>query len=368
MRIAVNLLPYKNYEGVETYIVNILNHIAREYPEIELVLIKHTHSPAFLNLKGNNISNYIIETKKKSGWYILLLSQTIIYKALMDIDPDFLFCPYPHVPLFYPKTVVTIYDCAYDRFPEESYFAMRVYMKLMFLSIKLFSKKIITISTASKKEIVDLWHISPARIETVYIALPDGFSSYQEEKSLIPQYRLIPKKYFVFVGFARPRKNLEGVLRAFAEFNKRNPNYQLVLIGKQNVRSEFVLRHAEELGIREKIIITGYVSEDQKKSLCKNALAVVFPSFYEGFGLPILEGQSLGVPVLTSDISSMPEIGGDGAYYVDPYSSKSIADGLEVLARNKNIRDGIVKNGYKNKERFSFNKAAQETVRVFRSI
>lgn len=349
--------------------VNVLQQIAEKYSEIELVLIKHTYSPDFLNIKGANVRDFIIPSNSASGPKILWLGQTKIYKALKDIAPDFLFCPYPHVPFFYRKTVTTVHDCAYDHFPKESYFTIRLYMKLMFLSIKLFAPRIITVSDASKKDLAMTWHIDPNRIIAVHTALPQiPVVEIKDADHLLNRYGLCRQKYFIFVGAARPRKNLLGIVRAFKQFSGEFRDYRLVLVGRRDAEFDKIAEEVTEMGIQDEVILTGYISEVEKILLYKEACAVVFPSLYEGFGLPILEGQTVGVPVVTSNNSSMPEVGGAAALYVDPYSTDSIAGGLKKIASDVSLRSELVKKGFENIKKFSFEKTARETVKIFEEI
>jgi len=169
------------------------------------------------------------------------------------------------------------------------------------------------------------------------------------------------------VGTIQPRKNLERLIRAFNKIYYHNKNYKLVIAGSKGWLSDEIYGLPKKLGIETQVKFLGYVEDRKLPVLYSRAIALVFPSLFEGFGLPILEAQACGCPVITSNISSMPEVAGKGALFVDPYSVESIKDGM-VKIMNKDLRFKIKDSGFNNVKRFSWEKCAKETLKVLENL
>jgi glycosyltransferase involved in cell wall biosynthesis len=265
--------------------------------------------------------------------------------------------------------VVAIHDCAYDRFKEESENILsKTYIRAMFYGAKYFSKKIITVSNFSKKELIGLYKIDPKKIEVIYEGVPElpevdeGFI-----QKTLAKFK-INKPYFLYIGNWRPRKNLPGLIKAFKLFRGKSFDYLLVIGGRKDKRFLDLEKEIKNNQLEGKVILTDTLSREEVSALYRKAIALTFPSFYEGFGLPVLEAQSLGVPVLTSNTSSLPEVAGEGALYVDPYNAEEIARGMERIAFDENLRRDLIKKGYENIKRFSWERAAKELLKVFKEV
>jgi len=165
-------------------------------------------------------------------------------------------------------------------------------------------------------------------------------------------------KYLLFVGRLETKKNLVRVVCAFADFSKKHPDFRLILAGKRGHGFKEILKKVQELELMHKVIMPGYISEDEKDALLIHCQAFIFTSLYEGFGLPILEAFAQGKPVLTSNVSSMPEVGGKVAVYADPYDTDSIARGMEKVLKI----DGEA--GKRRATEFSWEKASKKTLKV----
>ena len=366
MKIAINLLSYVRYQGIEVYTVNLIAALAKNFPEDQFVLIKNPFSPAFFNISAPNVSEYIVPVPAPRKHLLAIAQQLEIGRAMKKTGADVLFCTSPAAPFFLKNKVVTIHDCAYDRFPEFANLPSKLYFKAMFYAAKYFSRGVITVSGFSRKELIDLYGFSPERVHAVYSALPELPSvSESVERATLEKFGLHRGGYFLYVGNTRPRKNILGLLKAYALFAKSEA-YQLVLVGKTDTRFLNIAAEIKKLGIMRGVVQTGFVSDEEKAALYRGSAALAFPSFYEGFGFPVLEAQSLGVPVITSNTSSLPEIGGSGALYVDPYRPEDIAAAMEKIAADGHVREELVHEGCENVKRFSWDRAAQETMAVLR--
>ncbi len=366
MKIAINLLPSLSYQGIEAYSVNLINALAENFPDDEFVLIKSPFSPDFFDFHHKNVSAYVIPVKRPRKYLLAIAQQRKIKKAMKDTGADILFCPSPAAPFFIKNKIVTIHDCAYDRFPEFANLASKLYFKAMFYAAKHYSKGVITVSEFAKKELVGLYGFRTTQVYAIPLALPESpaiADAAQEE--VLKKFNAKKRRYFFYIGDTRPRKNILGLLCAFALFPRRE-NYKLVLAGKIEKRFLDVADEAKKLHVADSIVQTGFVSDEEKVALYKNAVALIFPSYYEGFGLPVLEAQSFGTPVITSEISSLPEVGGEGALYIDPYNPYAIVSAMDTLLDDIVITERLVMAGYKNIGRFSWNRTATETMAVLR--
>ncbi|PIQ67462.1 hypothetical protein COY25_04615 [Candidatus Uhrbacteria bacterium CG_4_10_14_0_2_um_filter_41_7] len=362
MKVAVNLLPYSSYQGIETYTRNLINEMIK-IDGVELILIKHQETPDFFDF-GDKVTEVIVPFKKVSKAGVAIYLQTGIYFLLLKLKPDVLLSTSPASPYFYSKNVITFHDCAYDRFREFANIFSKYYFKSMYIAAKYFARKIITISEFSKRELIDVYKIKPSKIAVVLEgppALPKVTITAVDE---VKQDFNIHGKYFFYVGNSRPRKNLKRLIEAFGAFQKENSSYKLIIAGKIDNRFEDIDGIIAKFQLADSVVRTGFVTDEQKVALLKGAVALVFPSLYEGFGLPVLEAQTLGVPVITSHTSSLPEVGGNSVYYVDPYSEKSITEALSVLVADKELCSRLVEKGFENIKSFSWKQTAFQTLAV----
>jgi glycosyltransferase involved in cell wall biosynthesis len=367
MKIAINLLPYASYQGIETYTVNLISALARNFPNDQFILLKSPFSPKFLTVAAPNVSEYIIPVSGARKYLLAIAQQIKVKNAMRETGADILFCTSPAGPLFLKNKIVTIHDCAYDRFPESTNIFLKWYFKAMFYAAKYRSRGVVTISEFSKKELVDLYGFRAERVHAIYSALPELPAVNDVfQAGMLEKFGIEKGKYFFSIGNTRPRKNIGGLLGAFARFS-RLQDYKLVLAGKMDTRFMDVSTEATKLGIASHVIQTDFISDEEKVALYKGAVALAFPSYYEGFGFPVLEAQSLGVPVITSNTSSLPEVGGSqGAVYVDPYNVQSIASAMEKMVADGPLHEELIAAGRENVKRFSWDKTAKETMEVLR--
>ena len=275
---------------------------------------------------------------------------------------DLLFIPAHAAPLIHIKglkTVITVHDLGAEYLPKAHQLKQRLYLKLITKFQLKNASKLIAVSTATKIDLVKKIGINPHKISIVH----EGYNEklFKPAKSDTQASSLMP--YFIFVGTVQPRKNLERIIKAFALYLRGE--IKLVIVGSKGWLSDEIYKLPKKLGIEDSVKFLGYVSDGDLPKLYSQAQALVFPSLFEGFGLPILEAQACGCPVLTSKISSMPEVGGKGVVYVDPYSVDDIIRGMKEVSKN---REKVVKAGFGNIKRFSWEKCARETLKVLESL
>jgi glycosyltransferase involved in cell wall biosynthesis len=366
MRIGINLIPFSSVQGIEIFSRNIISELLKIDHQDEFFILSTENIPDILSFfRARTIEVKGVKIKYSKAIY----QQTGIYFVLKKYKIDLLFSPSPAAPFFYKNKIVVIHDCAYDRFKEFDNLLSKTYFRLMFYGAKYFSKKIITVSNFSKKELIELYKINPEKIEVIYEGVPE-LPEVKEEfiQQTLRKFK-IDRPYFLYIGNWRPRKNLPGLIKAFKIFCERyKKDFLLVIAGRKDKRFLDLEKEVKIHHLEEKVILTDFISQEEKTVLYKKALALTFPSFYEGFGLPVLEAQSLGIPVLTSNTSSLPEVAGKGALFINPFKAEDIAKGMEKIVFGENFKKDLIKKGYENIKRFSWENSAQKLLNSLHSL
>lgn len=278
-----------------------------------------------------------------------------------------LFFNYIVPPCITGKTVTTVYDLTYLRFPETM--DRRNYRRIerdLAYSIER-STKIITISAFVGRELQELLDVPAEKICVVPCAPSFGTDIVPFQK-LSERYG-ITSPYLLYVGTIEPRKNLVRLIRAFERLKREaGIRHQLVLAGGNGWNNEEIYRTAAESPYARDILFTGFVSAAEKNALYKNAAAFVFPTLYEGFGIPPLEAMHFGCPVVTSNAASLPEVVGNAAHLVDPLSEISIAEGIFQLLSDKSYCAALTANGYVQEKKYTWESSADKLTQLCREI
>lgn len=294
---------------------------------------------------------------------------------LTKVKPDVFFSPGHYAPRFSPvPTVISIMDLAFFHFPE--YFTQKDLAQLKSwtnYSVKK-AKAVITISDSTKNDIIKLYDVPDKKIHVVYLGIKNAVTLTPH---IYPMQELqtkygISKDFILFVGTLQPRKNIQRLIQAFAELLKQkkyqDSPLQLVIVGKKGWQYDEILAAPKKLGIEDRVKFLDFVPDEELVMLYKNALCFAWPSLYEGFGLPILEAMKLGCPVITSNVSSMPEAGGDASLYVDPEDTEDIAEKLDKVLSDPKLRSEMIEKGKKQVQKFSWEKTAKETLAVLEEV
>jgi len=316
-----------------------------------------------------------------------LLTASAIEKEKLDVFHS----PAYTLPLAYKgKSIVTVHDLAIYKnsmwFPKKFLVGQSFSTKTLVPKSLKRATKIIAVSKNTKKDITEIFKINSRKIEVIYEGvefrnLPErretacGVGSEICFEDLKIKYGL-KDNYALYLGTIEPRKNIVALVQAFCGLILKNKNlekkYQLVLAGARGWKYKNIFKEIEDcqkkLGASGEIKYIGYVPGREKFTLMKGATCFVFPSLYEGFGLPVLEALSLGVPTITSDRSSLPEIVGQAALYIDPEKNEEMIKALEKILTNKNLQDDLSKKGIVQAEKFNWKKCAEETLKVYEEV
>lgn len=287
-------------------------------------------------------------------WTQVGLSLEMLFRPV-----DTLFVPAHTLPLIGAKwNVVTVHGLEYEVSPLSYGFWERIYMKMSIRYSCLKADRVIAVSENTKRDLMHLYRVPENKLRVI----GEGFVSQVAIENTLP--KITP--YLLFIGRVEERKNVRRIIEAFEILKERYQlPHQLVLVGKRGYGYADIHHKIQNSKFKKEIQELGYLSLNEKEELLQNAAAFVFPSIYEGFGLPVLEAQSVGVPVVTSSTSSLPEVAGDGAVYVDPTSSESIAGGIyKVLQMDEEEKKRFGNTMKENLRRFSWEKCAKEIGRI----
>lgn len=284
---------------------------------------------------------------------------------------------YPHfdLPLLQAHpSVVTIHDLKYiiapELFPEFGSFK-KLYMSFCYRMSCRKAKKIVVVSESTKRDLMRLFQVSPQKISVIPLAANLQLSTVVNKSELHSRLRNLGMntKYFLVVGERRPHKNLVRIIEAFQIFKQHGfDDYKLVIIGKKYSSYSEPEKKIEQLNLTEDVILKGYVSDEELPLYYQGAEAFLFASLYEGFGIPILEAMSCGTPVITSNISSLPEVAADAALCINPVSSSAIAEAMERLVLNPELKINLISKGLKRAKMFGWKQAAEQTLAVYQEV
>lgn len=265
------------------------------------------------------------------------------------------------------KTVVTVHDLIFLRYPEfYGKINVSIYKKKLVYACKV-ADRIVAISSQTKDDLINFLNVSPSKIDVIYQSCDVNFQKKFSEEELISvrQKYGLPEKYILYVGTVEERKNLLNIVKAFCEKNIELP---LVVIGrKTKYFHNDVVPYIEQNNVKN-IVFPNFVSNEDLPAVYQGALCFVYPSIFEGFGIPILEALTSGVPVITSKGSCFEETGGSHSLYVDPYSPEQIGDAIIRLIGDTNLRDLMVAKGYEHSKLFLPERIAEEFMRLYQDI
>jgi glycosyltransferase involved in cell wall biosynthesis len=298
-------------------------------------------------------------------------TQTGILHAATAQHADLLHVPAMLAPLRSSvPLVVTIFDLAIVRFPKKFRRWHRTFTRYVLPRLARSVDAIVTASEASKRDLIDLLGVPPDRINVIPCGIDGGFTPVHDDdprlRDVSRRYSL-PPAYAITVGAIEPRKNLAGLFRAVKLLSERRElrDLQLIHVGPVGWHADDVPRTVTSLGLEDRVRFLGYVSIEDLASLYQLARVSVYPSLFEGFGLPVLEAMASGCPVVTSNCSSMPEVAGGAAVLVDPTNVESIAEGLGRVWQDEQLRRELIARGLARAARFTWDATASETLKLY---
>lgn len=355
MNIGVNarVLTTENMEGVARYIYETTRCMAMAHPDDRFILFFDRNVKAQFDFPAN-VSKVIVPVQARDPilWYIWFELLLPIYLKKYKIDVFYSGDGSLSLRTNVPTLLVT-HDLAYIHHPDHISKRYLSYNKAYVPKFHQKAASIITVSHYVKNDVINKFGVDPSKIHVAYNAVNkldrQSLSSSSDEKTQINH------PYFIYVGSLHPRKNIIRLIDGFLKFKSMTDNdYKLVIAGRLAWKSDDI---KQKLTSSPDIIYLGMVSEQKKNELISKAVALAYISVFEGFGIPIIEAMRLSVPVITSSVTSMPEVAGDAALLVDPFDINSIASALTTLSNDQDLRTDLIKKGNERYQYFSWEKS-----------
>jgi glycosyltransferase involved in cell wall biosynthesis len=366
MRVAIDTRKIHDF-GIGTYIRNLLRQLARIDRDTEYVLLCREADLGIAAQLGPNFRsvrepspNYSLREQIHVPW-VLRRERPDVYHAPHYILPAAVRC----------RSVVTIHDCIHLMFPQ--YLPNRAayaYARASMWAAARRSDCILTVSEASKKDILHLFNVKPEKIVVVYNAIDEHFSTSPSDEHVarVRERYQLDHKFVLYVGNIKPHKNLVRLIEAFSRLRRTHDDLKLLIIGDEISKLPALRRAVHSHKLHKHVRFLGYLRDDTLTVLYRLASVFVFPSLYEGFGLPPLEAMASGTPVVTSNVSSLPEVTGDAAVLVDPYDVESIEDGMRRVIDDPVLAATLRRKGLQRAREFSWERSVEKTQRVYREV
>jgi glycosyltransferase involved in cell wall biosynthesis len=374
MKIAINasILDDKP-SGLGIYTYNVINELTKIISNNDELVI-YTSNPEILK-KNKNIKMKRVpqSTQPKYGKHAaikrFIWSQYTLLKDLKKEKVDILYSPTQHGLLFYNIQIITIHDLLPIYFNYKKSLQRKLqnlyYRYLLPIVLKKVGK-VITVSESTKKDIIKYYNVKAENIVRVYNGINTNYLNYKENAVdyIFQKYKV--KNYLLSIGASYPYKNYDTLIKALKLIYAKD--IKLVIAGGKNDYRNYLKLLSSNLGLSDKVIFIDYIPQEDLPYLYSAAQCLVYPSLYEGFGLPPLEAMACGCPVITSNTSSLPEVVGNAGIMVDPYDVNEIAKAIDLILFNENLRNEMIEKGLKQAKKFSWKKTAEEIYEVIKEI
>lgn len=357
--IAVNtrILVSGQLEGIGNFTSEIFKRLVEWHPDYEFHFIfNYPVDPEFVF--GNNVKTHVIQPPAKHPILVKIWYNFSLTRLLNKIKPELFVSPDAITSLTTDvKMLTVIHDIGFAHRPEDLPKSWANFYNRYSKKFAEKSKRIATVSEYSKKDIAKTYNIPESKIDVVFNGAKDKFHPAKKQDIDDLTKGL---EYFFYIGSLHPRKNIINLLKGFETFKSQsNNNSKLVLGGDFLFRSEEIKRIISSLKCNEDIILTGRLSDKDLNTWLSGAIALTYVPHFEGFGIPLLEAMKCETPVLTSNVTSLPEVGGNAAIYVNPESTDEIAQGMKELFENSALRNELVQNGKERLKAYSWNLSAE---------
>jgi glycosyltransferase involved in cell wall biosynthesis len=367
MRLGVNVhLLSTTHTGIQHYIRALVPELVAQATSHEVVLYGE---PSQLSIPAGRQVQWVPASRPlRSGTHRVLWEQTVLPRLLNRDRIDVFFSPAFILPMrWHGVGVVTVHDLNFEVSPETIHPVRRAYLRRITRRSVHRARKVIAISRSTASGHHAACTACPLRRWRSFPMVWTPSFTPENAHTLEPMVRLrysLPERFLLFVGTLEPRKNLPRLLDAYALARQRAELPPLVLVGAPGWQHERISAQAVRLGIRECLVLAGYIPREHLPGVYAAASALLYPSLYEGFGLPPLEAMGCGTPVLASSTSAMPEVVGDAGILADPYSAQAIAEGILRITQDEPLRQQLVEHGLERAKQFRWESAAQSTLRV----
>jgi len=368
LNIAVNtrLLLKGRLEGIGRFTFETLKRITVNHPEHKFYfLFDRPYDKSFIF--SDNVYPLVIPPQARHPLLFYIWFDFSLPHILKKINADIFVSTDGYLSLKTDvKQLAVIHDLNFEHYPKDVPFLVRKYFKYFFPRFARKAQRIMTVSEFSKQDIRNLYNVSPDIIDVAYNGANEIFKPIEDNfKKEVRNKFTCGKDFFLFVGALHPRKNIKNLLDAFDIFKQNNSDFKLLIVGgKQWWTSE--LQHSyNKMKYKDDVVFTGRVNNEELVNIMGSAFALTYMSYFEGFGIPIIEAFSCKTPVITSNVTSMPEISGDAVLYANPFNPKEIAEKMIEITEDTELRNQIAEKGFERAKLYSWDKTADA---LWRSI
>lgn len=363
MVIAVNtrLLLEGRLEGIGWFTFETLKRMTAGHPEHTFIFIfDRPYSREFIF--SDNIIPVVLWPPTRHPLLWIIWFELRIPGILKKYKADIFFSPDGYLSLSSKiSQLAVIHDINFVHRQGDLPWLKSIYYNWFFPRFAHKAVRIATVSAYSKRDIIDSFNIPENKIDVVYDGVNEIFAPIAEGNKIMTRKEYTSgKEYFLFVGALHPRKNISGLLKAFNEYKKiSGKDTRLVIVGGEMHRTAEIFNFWEKMDHKEDVVFTGRVTTDQLHNIMGAALALVFVPFFEGFGIPVIEAMSAGIPVICSNTTSIPEVGGDAVLYADPYCTEQISYAMLQVANDPELRKTLIKKGFEQKKKFNWDQSSR---------
>ncbi len=362
MKIAVNtrLLLKGKLEGIGWVAYETLRRMVAAHPEVEFYFL-FDRQPDPMFCFADNVKPVVLFPQARHPFLFIWFFELSVPRMLRKLKADLFYSPDGYLSLRSKvPQVVEFHDLNFEHFPGDMPKIHLWHYKTFFPKFANKARRIVTVSEFSKQDIVDCYGVSADKIDVAYNGVNEVFKPLDISK----QHQVRAKysggsPYFMFVGSLHPRKNLARLFTAFDQFKKRHASeVKLLIVGEKRWWTEPIQQAYDAMSCKDEVVFTGRLSAEELHQVTASALASVYVSYFEGFGIPILEAFKCDTPVITSNVTSMPEVAGDAALLVDPFNEASIADAMEKVL-DERVRQELIEKGRARARDFSWDQTAE---------
>lgn len=364
MRIAINtrLLIKNKLEGIGWFTYETLKRIVVNHPEHEYIfLFDRKPHPDFIF--SNSVKPIVLRPQARHPflWYIWF--QYSVSHFLRKNKVDLFISPDGFIPTrCKTPTLNVIHDINFHHYPKGLPLLTRAYYQHFFPIFARKATQIVTVSHYSKNDLINSYGIEPDKVSVVHNGANNIFGPINDDLKIVVRQRITNgAPYFVFVGALNPRKNVDRLIRSFDIFKQNtNDNHKLVIVGEPMFMTKSIEHTLKTMKHRDSVIFTGRLQIDELTQVVASATALTFVPYFEGFGIPMVEAMYCHVPIIASNVTSMPEVAGDAAYYVDPFNENQIAEAMVQLVENSELRATLTARAIERKQLFSWDTSAHK--------
>lgn len=363
MKIAVNtrLLKTTNIDGIGWFTAETLSRITQQHPEHEFIFIFDRPFDSSL-IFFSNITPVIVPPQARHPLLYYIWFEHMIPRALKKAGADIFLSTDSYLSLSSDvPAILVMHDLNFEHHPKDLPWLVSKYYRYYLPKFADHAARIATVSEFSRNDIVTLYNIPPEKIDVIYSGAGELFVPLSPDEQFIVKTQFAGGcNYFLSTGALHPRKNLVNLLRAFDHFKENDTKgMKLLVVGAKYWWTDNMRNAYESMHYRDAVVFTGRLSSSDLRKVIASAFAQVYVSYFEGFGLPLVEAFNCDVPVITSNITSMPEVAGDAALFVDPYDPVSISSAMQQLAKDENLRQQLIAKGRLRRTEFSWQKTSE---------